>query len=69
MKANDKRTVELLQQQLASERLQREYADKMHAKELEKLKDQFEQRERHALKKYKKLKRKFQKALLIIENL
>ena len=41
----------------------------MHAKELEKLRDQFDQRERHALKKYKKLKRKFQKALLIIENL
>jgi hypothetical protein len=39
MKSNDKRTVELLQQQLASEKLQREYADKMHAKELEKLRD------------------------------
>ena len=41
----------------------------MHAKELEKLRDLFDQRERQSLKKYKKLKRKFKKALQIIESL
>lgn len=41
----------------------------MHAKELLKLNEQFKLREHHVIKKYKKLKKRFIKALAVIHNL
>ena len=59
----------LLVSQLANERIQREYSEKMHYKEVRELNDQFKLRERHIIKKYKRVKKRFNQSLLIIEQL
>lgn len=41
----------------------------MHVREVEKLNEQFRIRELHIFKKYKRLKKKFQKAIAIIATL
>jgi hypothetical protein len=55
--------------QLANERLSRDYAEKLHAREITKINEEFKSRQRHLHKKYKKMKRKFLQALEIIEEL
>jgi hypothetical protein len=39
----------------------------MHYKEVRELNDQFKLRERHIIKKYKRIKKRFNQSLLIIE--
>ena len=59
--------INILVSQLANERIQREYNEKMHHKEINQLNEQFKFREKHLLKKYKKIKKKFTHSLLVIE--
>ena len=65
--ADQQTQVNLLVSQLANERIQREYSEKMHYKEVRELNEQFKLRERHILKKYKRVKKRFNQSLLIIE--
>jgi hypothetical protein len=65
--ADQQTQMNLLVSQLANERIQREYSEKMHYKEVRELNEQFKLRERHILKKYKRVKKRFNQSLLIIE--
>lgn len=65
--ADQQTQMNLLVSQLANERIQREYSEKMHYKEVRELNEQFKSRERHILKKYKRVKKRFNQSLLIIE--
>lgn len=65
--ADQQTQMNLLVSQLANERIQREYSEKMHYKEVRELYEQFKLRERHILKKYKRVKKRFNQSLLIIE--
>jgi hypothetical protein len=55
--------------QLANERLSREYSDKLHAREINQINDNFKKREKYLIKKYKKTKRKLTQAIEIINEL
>jgi hypothetical protein len=61
--------IDSLVTQLANERLSREYSDKLHAREINSINDNFKKREKQLIKKYKKTKRKLTQTIEIITEL